>query len=124
MGNVLPSHLRLHRRYDLKGSTYGRTAGEEELRRNPHATLKDLDVDMQVLPADALLPCLCRPPPTSECRYWSARAPPPPHTHHHALTPPPSHPTLLPRSCFCPLGSTRQHWRRWRVTWPCCSACT
>lgn len=25
MGNVLPSDLRLHRRYDLKGSTYGRT---------------------------------------------------------------------------------------------------
>jgi len=27
MGNVLPSDLRLHRKYDLKGSTYGRTAG-------------------------------------------------------------------------------------------------
>lgn len=28
MGNVLPSDLRLHRRYDLKGSTYGRTVSK------------------------------------------------------------------------------------------------
>ena len=48
MGNVLPSDLRLHRRYDLKGSTYGRTAGAAERAENPHCTLKDNDVDMQV----------------------------------------------------------------------------
>ncbi|KAL4451483.1 hypothetical protein ABPG75_007145 [Micractinium tetrahymenae] len=52
MGNVLPSDLRMHRRYDLKGSTHGRTAGPQERGANPFATLKDLDVDMQlVLPA-------------------------------------------------------------------------
>ena len=48
MGNVLPSDVRLHRKYDLKGSTYGRTAGIEARVTNPHCTLKDLDVDMQV----------------------------------------------------------------------------
>ena len=48
MGNVLPSDVRLHRKYDLKGSTYGRTAGAEARATNPHCTLKDLDVDMQV----------------------------------------------------------------------------
>ena len=48
MGNVLPSDLRLHRKYDLKGSTYGRTAGREARAADPHCTLKDLDVDMQV----------------------------------------------------------------------------
>lgn len=52
MGNVLPSDLRLHRRYDLKGSTYCRTAGEEERAVKPHCTLKDLDVDMQVTGAE------------------------------------------------------------------------
>lgn len=29
MGNVLPSDLRLHRKFDLKGSTYGRTVGSQ-----------------------------------------------------------------------------------------------
>ena len=48
MGNVLPSHLRLHRKYDLKGSTYGRTAGAQQLAGDPYVTLKDLDIDMQV----------------------------------------------------------------------------
>lgn len=27
MGNVFPTEVRLHRKYDLKGSTHGRTAG-------------------------------------------------------------------------------------------------
>lgn len=54
MGNVLPSDLRLHRKYDLKGSRYGRTAGAAQRAANPYCTLKDLDVDMQlVLPAAA-----------------------------------------------------------------------
>lgn len=30
MGNVLPSDLRLHRKFDLKGSTYGRTVGRRQ----------------------------------------------------------------------------------------------
>jgi hypothetical protein len=27
MGNVFPTETKMHRKYDLKGSTYGRTAG-------------------------------------------------------------------------------------------------
>ena len=45
MGNVFPSDVVLHRRYDLKGSRHGRTAGAEALAR-PNAVLKDLDVDV------------------------------------------------------------------------------
>lgn len=44
MQNALPTHLRLHRRYDLKGSRYGRTAGASR-ETKPFVTLKDLDVD-------------------------------------------------------------------------------
>ena len=29
MGNVFPTEVRLHRKYDLKGSTHGRTAGAQ-----------------------------------------------------------------------------------------------
>ena len=47
MGNVLPTEKRMHRRYDLKGSTYGRTVGKGRLS-DPSVTLKDLDVDMTV----------------------------------------------------------------------------
>ena len=45
MGNVFPSDVVLHRRYDLKGSRHGRTAGAEALAK-PNAVLKDLDVDV------------------------------------------------------------------------------
>lgn len=38
MGNVFPTETRLHQKYDLKGSTYGRTAGLK--RSDPNATLK------------------------------------------------------------------------------------
>ncbi|KAK9837682.1 hypothetical protein WJX74_002866 [Apatococcus lobatus] len=44
MGNCLPTDVRLHRKYDLKGSTYGRTAGTKA--QNPSAILKDLDLDL------------------------------------------------------------------------------
>lgn len=47
MQNALPTHLRLHRRYDLKGSRYGRTAGAER-ETKPFVTLKDLDLDVRV----------------------------------------------------------------------------
>jgi len=30
MGNVFPTEVRLHRKYDLKGSTHGRTAGDRK----------------------------------------------------------------------------------------------
>ena len=48
MGNVLPTEKRMHRKYDLKGSTYKRTVGKDRLQ-DPGATLKDLDVDMKFL---------------------------------------------------------------------------
>jgi len=54
MGNVLPSDLRLHRRYDLKGSSYGRTVGEERRRTDPDVTLQDNDLDMHFVVAPAL----------------------------------------------------------------------
>ena len=54
MGNVLPSDLRLHRRYDLKGSSYGRTVGEERRRTDPDVTLQDNDLDMHFIMAPAL----------------------------------------------------------------------
>jgi len=47
MGNVLPTEKRMHRKYDLKGSTYKRTVGKDRLN-DPGATLKDLDLDMQL----------------------------------------------------------------------------
>ncbi len=48
MGNVLPTEKRMHRKFDLKGSTYKRTVGKERLQ-DPEATLKDLDIDMKFL---------------------------------------------------------------------------
>ena len=38
MGNVFPSDVKLHRRYDLKGSTFGRTAAKKA--SNPNTVLK------------------------------------------------------------------------------------
>eukprot|EP00887_Chlorella_sp_A99_P001757 scaffold19.g1757.t1 len=49
LGNVLPTDLRMHRRYDLKGSTFKRTVGEERRRSDPGACLKDLDLDMRLV---------------------------------------------------------------------------
>ncbi|KAG1321314.1 hypothetical protein G6F62_010889 [Rhizopus arrhizus] len=43
MGNVLPSNKDVHETYDLKGSTYGRITSNEEIMKNPHAVLKDLN---------------------------------------------------------------------------------
>lgn len=43
MGNVLPSNKDVHETYDLKGSTYGRITLDEEISKNPHAVLKDLN---------------------------------------------------------------------------------
>ncbi len=45
MNNLLRTDVPLHRRYDLKGSTLGRTAGPES---KASAILKDLDVDMRL----------------------------------------------------------------------------
>ena len=42
MNNLLPSSIRYHEKYDLKGSTYKRRAGQHEMtKKSP--TFKDLD---------------------------------------------------------------------------------
>lgn len=43
MNNLFPPHRDIHRTFDLKGSTVGRDFKEEELEKNPRATLKDLN---------------------------------------------------------------------------------
>ncbi|KAI9481255.1 MAG: hypothetical protein EXX96DRAFT_480589, partial [Benjaminiella poitrasii] len=43
MGNVFPSNKDVHESYDLKGSTFGRLTSTEEIAKNPHAVLKDLN---------------------------------------------------------------------------------
>lgn len=43
MNNLFPPHRDIHQTFDLKGSTVGRELREEELERNPRATLKDLN---------------------------------------------------------------------------------
>ena len=46
MGNIFAQSLEIHKRYDLKGSTTGRTVGEEGLKNLKSTTiLKDLDWD-------------------------------------------------------------------------------
>ena len=39
MGNVFPTEVRLHRKYDLKGSLHGRTAGTRKFTE-PDTILK------------------------------------------------------------------------------------
>ncbi|RDL33882.1 SAICAR synthase-like protein [Venustampulla echinocandica] len=43
MNNLFPPHRDIHQTFDLKGSTVGRNFKEEELEKNPRATLKDLN---------------------------------------------------------------------------------
>ncbi|KAL8925128.1 MAG: hypothetical protein Q9208_003633 [Pyrenodesmia sp. 3 TL-2023] len=43
MNNLFPPHRDIHLMFDLKGSTIGRDFKEEDLERNPRATLKDLN---------------------------------------------------------------------------------
>ncbi|KAK3070561.1 Phosphatidylinositol-4-phosphate 5-kinase [Teratosphaeriaceae sp. CCFEE 6253] len=43
MNNLFPPHRDIHRTFDLKGSTIGRDFREEQLEKNPRATLKDLN---------------------------------------------------------------------------------
>lgn len=43
MNNLFPPHRDIHRTFDLKGSTIGRDFKEEDLAKNPRATLKDLN---------------------------------------------------------------------------------
>ncbi|KAI3339436.1 hypothetical protein F4824DRAFT_44327 [Ustulina deusta] len=43
MNNLFPPHKDIHTTFDLKGSTIGRDYKEEDLEKNPRATLKDLN---------------------------------------------------------------------------------
>ena len=43
MNNLFPPHRDIHQTFDLKGSTIGRDFQEEDLEKNPRATLKDLN---------------------------------------------------------------------------------
>ncbi|RYP88810.1 hypothetical protein DL769_000237 [Monosporascus sp. CRB-8-3] len=43
MNNLFPPHRDIHQPFDLKGSTIGRDCKEEDLAKNPRATLKDLN---------------------------------------------------------------------------------
>jgi 1-phosphatidylinositol-4-phosphate 5-kinase len=43
MNNLFPPHRDIHQTFDLKGSTVGRNYKEEDLEKNPRATLKDLN---------------------------------------------------------------------------------
>ncbi|KAJ8762909.1 hypothetical protein K2173_023038 [Erythroxylum novogranatense] len=45
MGNLFCSEYRIHRRFDLKGSSYGRTTDKPEGEIDETTTLKDLDLD-------------------------------------------------------------------------------
>ncbi|KAJ4733506.1 phosphatidylinositol- 4-phosphate 5-kinase 5 [Rhynchospora pubera] len=45
MGNLFCSEYRIHRRFDLKGSSYGRTADKIEEEIDETTTLKDLDLN-------------------------------------------------------------------------------
>ncbi|CAO3621426.1 unnamed protein product [Mucor hiemalis] len=43
MSNVFPPSKDIHETYDLKGSTLGRLLPQEEILKNPHAVMKDLN---------------------------------------------------------------------------------
>ncbi|KAF7824728.1 phosphatidylinositol 4-phosphate 5-kinase 6-like [Senna tora] len=45
MGNLFCSQNAIHRRFDLKGSTFGRTTDKPEAEIDPTTTLKDLDLN-------------------------------------------------------------------------------
>lgn len=45
MGNMFCTELRIHRSYDLKGSTVGRCTDKDKIKEN--TTLKDLDLSFE-----------------------------------------------------------------------------
>ena len=53
MNNLLPSSVKMHEKYDLKGSTYKRKASKHE-RNKSSPTLKDLDY-MELHPEGIML---------------------------------------------------------------------
>jgi 1-phosphatidylinositol-4-phosphate 5-kinase len=47
MGNIFAQSLAIHERYDLKGSTVGRTVGEVK-KKDPNVVMKDLDFQRKI----------------------------------------------------------------------------
>lgn len=45
MGNLFCTEYFIHRRYDLKGSSHGRTTDKPESEIDSNTTLKDLDLN-------------------------------------------------------------------------------
>lgn len=45
MGNLFCAEFAIHRRFDLKGSSHGRTTDKPEVEIDPTITLKDLDLN-------------------------------------------------------------------------------
>lgn len=45
MGNLFCSEYAIHRRFDLKGSSHGRTTDKPDAEIDPTTTLKDLDLN-------------------------------------------------------------------------------
>ena len=45
MGNLFCTEYAIHRRFDLKGSSHGRTTDKPESEVDPTTTLKDLDLN-------------------------------------------------------------------------------
>lgn len=45
MGNLFCSEYRIHKRFDLKGSSYGRITDKAEAKIDETTTLKDLDLN-------------------------------------------------------------------------------
>lgn len=43
MNNLFPPHRDIHETFDLKGSTIGRDFSEDDLKKNPRGTMKDLN---------------------------------------------------------------------------------
>lgn len=60
MGNMFCTELRIHSRFDLKGSTVGRTTNQDEINQN--TTLKDQDLPyefhMDKLLRESLFTCV------------------------------------------------------------------
>ena len=60
MSNIFNTELQIHRKFDLKGSTEGRTAGTQQDPNDPKSVFKDLDLDLTL-----------RLPPTTHARVMS-----------------------------------------------------
>lgn len=60
MGNLFCAEYAIHRRFDLKGSSHGRTTDKPEAEIDPTITLKDLDLNYIFRLQKACFPEFCR----------------------------------------------------------------